>query len=199
MMKHLKYVTILIAILFSCSALSDSYIEYTKGTNSDVVEGFISILNSKESEKVANSISYPESFTAEELEEDQQGLASAHEMFFQYFGEFGQIKAVDEGASFYEVGVYGGTIHWWASEKSTKTKRYLYAVNFANHGDGYIKVFTSNKNNMETVVSFFYALPLNSVSKKKIISVTHSLLDLFGIPKNHPYRQEMENSLPVSR
>jgi hypothetical protein len=197
-MKHLKVSLFFLSVLFSFGAASNASLEYTLGIKSSEVDSFILMLNSKESYAVAESIDYPESFSKEELKKDQHAIMSAHKILFQNFGEFSELKPIEEGVSFYEVGLSGGSIYWWAANNQIITKKYLFSVQFSKYGKGYLKLFTSNKDGEEKVVGFYYGLPINNDSKQQMISVMNSLLDSQGVPRNHPYRNKMERNLPVS-
>ena len=168
-MKIVNYLIISTVILFSASVQANSNLEYKieEGSESAVVDNFLSVMEQKDSNGLSISLSYPSSFTAEELEKDQKGIKDIFHILFKEFGSFSNLDTPKDEEKFYEVGASGGTFFWWALDGAI-TKKYLYSVNFSKYGKGYIKIFTSNYNNKEHVVALYYGLPIENENSKKI-------------------------------
>lgn len=180
-------------------ALGDAKLKFSMGNESVVVDKFISVLALNNPDIVADSIVYPDTFTPDDLAKDKAGVKGVYRILHKDFGEIGGLSVAGDDKEFYEVGITGGSIFWWSSEKGVTTKKYIYTVVFSNYGEGFVKIFTSNNKGVEKVVGFYYGLPVtDGKSKPKLISTMHRVLDLLGIPDNHPYRKNMESSFPVN-
>jgi hypothetical protein len=86
-MKHLQFIILLLTLQFSFAATGENKLEYIKGENSNVVDSFISVLQSKDSISVSKSIAYPSNYTPEQLAQDQQAIQSVYQALFNKFGD----------------------------------------------------------------------------------------------------------------
>ncbi len=189
-MKHLQFIILLLTLQFSFAAT---------GENSNVVDSFISVLQSKDSISVSKSIAYPSNYTPEQLAQDQQAIQSVYQALFNKFGDIKEINTAND-QSFYEVGATGGTIFWWASSNNAVTKKYVYSVNFSEFGKGFVKIYSSFDKNDEKIVGFYYGLPINvQGSKIKAVNAMQLLLDGQGVPENHPFRKQMLSDFPINK
>jgi hypothetical protein len=189
----------LFTLQFSFGATGEEKLVFRTSENSNVVDDFISVLQSKDSISVSKSIAYPSNYTSEQLSQDQQAIQNVFQVLFKKFGDIKEINITSD-KGFYEVGATGGTIFWWTSSNNAVTKKYVYSVKFSKFGEGFVKIYSSSDKNSEKVVGFYYGLPINvQGSKIKAINAMQALLDGQGVPSNHPFRKQMKNDFPVNK
>jgi hypothetical protein len=157
----------------------------------------VNLLVAGDPSMVAKAISYPEDYTPQQIEAERTALTRAIEAMLRVFGKPRDVKAIESGLRYYEIGIFGGPKpYWWESEGSREhTRQYFYEANFASHGYGYIKVMTRTNKSPEAPVAVALCLPVDRPpSRVRMRAAYNAVLDSQGAPANHPIRK---SEIPV--
>ena len=181
---------VLTPMAFLCLAMTVSPDDVPRFLESAAAKSVTELLQSPKPEQVAMILEYPRSYTSDQLAEDQKGIAGA---VTYLLGEFGLIKGVkpfQEQVTFIEIGVAGGSApFWWQTDAASQTRQYIYRVDFEKFGPGYLKVLTHLTSSKEIPVAFAFGLdPKSRDAEARIRAAMSGLMDLMGVPKEHPAR-----------
>lgn len=128
---------------------------------------------------------YPPSYSASERADDAAAVADSFSLFLDRFGRPGQIVPTREVPSFFEVGAGGGDMPYWRSISPFRTLDFVYEAWFANFGPGFlvVRVLVPAEGPPREVQRVGFGLPVDPLSKRRVVEVTRALFVLKKAPE----------------
>lgn len=162
-----------------------------------LVDRVLSLLARGGSRDLAAILHYPESYTADERAKDVSNVATSLDFLLDRFGKPEKLRPVHESASFYEMGVGGGSVHYWASLSLIAEQTLLYSGSFSKLGPGFIKLSVVRvKGGPPEIRVISFGLPTSSPSAKATITnLSVSLMEQMGVPMSPEVRKSISEHL----
>jgi hypothetical protein len=152
----------------------------------------VNLLVGGDAKGLAKLLAYPDEYSAADRDHDTTVMMRSIEALLRAFGKPRSVKVTQTSLRYYEIGITGGPrAYWWEPEGSrASTRQYLYEVDYAIHGTGYIKIVTWMKDGKERVVGLGMGLPADRPpSRVRMRNAYQAVLDSQGAPPNHPMRK----------
>jgi hypothetical protein len=183
---------------FSASALAAEPSVNTEP--SQLAQHAVDLAEASKTTDLASLFHYPSTYSQDERTEDTAGIADSLGFIFSEFGKPKNIQINTDPASYYEVGLFGGTLPYWEGLSPFETEQFVYSTTFANVGPGFliIKVFKHQDAQAFEIQAFGIALPESSAAKAKVIDLMIRGLERDGIPLPAGFRKTLEAQLQPS-
>jgi hypothetical protein len=179
-----------LAILACLLLGADVHFETQRVRDGEVSRGLVDTLAAQKLRASARAFWLPSAYSAVERNAELRQLESGLAAVLRGFGSPSAIEPTDASVQIYGVTVGSGPRPaWWEQEPGfVEARKYVYAVSFARLGRGYV-VVTTALGKAEQVVSVSFGLPsAKSGSQAEVAAVFSQLLDVHGVPGDHPVR-----------
>ena len=149
----------------------------------------------------AAQLHYPPSYSESERSEDAAGVAQSLSFLLDRFGRPGRIEPTRDPSipSFFEVGSGGGDMPYWQSLSPFRTLDFVYDVWFEKFGPGFlvVRVFVPAEGPPREVQRVGFALPVDTLSKRRIVEATRDLFALKQRPQIPSLEQLFDRIQPT--
>lgn len=181
---------VVVAVALVSIAMVPNPADVPRFLESPAAKSVADLLQASDAAGIAAALEYPSSYTAEELARDREGVAGAVTYLISQFGRMTNARPTRGQVIFIEIGVAGGSApFWWQAGDESRTRQYIYDVEFEKFGRGFLKVLTHVTASRELPVGFAYGLDANSPdAEPRMRAAMNGLMDLIGVPKDHPAR-----------
>jgi hypothetical protein len=187
---HVTRLAIPLALFTLLLLGADIHFETTRLNDGAVPRAFVKHLASADLHASVQAFWLPSAYSVAERDSELEQLESSLAAVTREFGAPSSIEAAGSSFQMYDVTVGSGPRPaWWEQEPGfVQTRQYVYSANFPRLGAGYL-VVTTAASDSERVVSVSFGLPTaDGRAKDRVASVFSKLLDLHGVPEDHPLR-----------
>jgi hypothetical protein len=135
----------------------------------------------------AAQLHYPPSYTKSQRSDDAAAVAESLTLFLTRFGRPGQIEPRRDASAFafFEVGAGGGDLPYWQAVSPFRTLDFVYEAWFENFGPGFlvVRVLVPGAGLPREVQRLGFALPVDPLSKRRVVEVMAALFALKNAPQ----------------
>jgi hypothetical protein len=160
-----------------------------------------SLLEAGDSNRVAQLLHYPPSYSEEERRADIADLQKMLAFFIDRFGLPSDLEIQDTPLSFYEVGASGGSLEYWANISPLEIRAFVYTARFSKLGPGILKIhlFQPAGQSKFELQGVAFGLKVSSPSARTIMIRTMvDLSKLMGRPMSPNDIEMLEQQLQPS-
>lgn len=139
----------------------------------------LKLLETREIDRAINFFHFPPSLSESELEYDRSVLSKSLATIQDAIGVPEKYAEVEFSDSFIEVGVFGGTIPYWAEQPNSGIdKQLLYRVEFDRTGDGIVNLALFHDKDRWQVRSIGFGAKEDTKTGREIVRVRKRIVDL---------------------
>ena len=158
----------------------------------------IKSLSGEDYETLVNLLEFPSSYSDLERRTDSTEIVKTLKLAQRRLGNVTGATRMVNIPSYYEFGVATGNRPFWWQDAHTITKSFLFDVQSSSNIKYMLKVMTASSEDEIRIVGLFFCFPHKYQGSKVIATeLIADMLDSKGVPKDHPFRLQMLENLPI--